>query len=1139
VPKDADGGPIGLDAHELPVKPADKEVTPGGKMLMELAETYAITGDLAKLEEQIAKMKAKGSLHQPYPYIALLALLLKDKQAGKPVNPGAAAPAAAADELPKTPNGISGSAKHLVDNAVKAAKQGDVKTLKEISEYADGYYDYDTPFKEHLADLLAYAEGKQGKPAAAPAAPASPKLTKDEIAKLPDPPQGADLGEIAGAKHYAELGDIEAVKFVLDESHKFDKPKTAKYLEALHAAMLAKQGGAAPAAAAPAAPVTITEADLPPLPTLSLQKNKDKAEFAKKLALAGDLSELMNLQMDKEYTHIGKLSGYIHNLVMALKSKGVVGAPSQPPQINSMADDGPKDGDTKPGADGMLIFKDGRWHKMGDDPKVLKQKAAAVPVPKLEGKNAVKYGKLIKGLKAIAEEAGGKGLALAIKDYAHDSEQVTITAGGMTKVFWKDTVSKGSTNGKKVVDYAMALQASMAGTSGAPAAAQPAATATPKAAASAPAAAPTISAKTEKVGQISAMVADGWEQTGPQKGSNPGGKFKDSKGQEWYCKFPDDPETVHNELLAAKFYEMLGAAVPQLRLVKKDGKLGIASKWVDGIKKGDAAQLAKAPGAHGGFVFDAWLANWDVVGLSNDNLMLDKDGKAVRIDVGGSLIFRAMGGKKGAAFGKEVGELQTLIDGKNAQSTAVFKGISNADLLAGGHQLAKMHPSQISTLVDMFGPGSEAEKAKLAETLIARRADILAKLGLGDPWNAPPVDTTKLEVNAADLPPAIDFNNYPGKNGPLSSKKHINDQNTIDDAALITFAKQGNLKALQEYQYDAYDKETGKYIGKKPIAEHPSKDIKNHWASLCDLLTSIAHPPVEGLDLPPLGGGSIEEVAEQAGYFKPGENIKTISAEKVVGFWMKLGHVGADTVKDLMPQNPRYLKSDFVNNAKKWYQKASETTKALVNSIQDSGHYNRFWNNGDKHISISSNSHSYSGGAQTLANKIYQEAYEFDEGETIGRWMNLSEGMKNQLLKEGPGLVFQNADSMCASIFKDWGDNSHFGSGAFLNIKFAKGAKAMASLGSGRFKGSGQDKDGNYIHAGGGGEMEVTTLMGQRFVVLGIKKGNASSPNGITLDLLALPPHEGYVAELGQMAALGKSFGMGGRMVLFLKRKGI
>jgi hypothetical protein len=1015
--------------------------------------------------------------------------------------PPAAPVPPAMDALSPSKQDVLATAIHNVNSKNIAALEGQAQAMEGLLGFA--------PIHAYVTQAIAHLNAEMGG-AVAPDTSAAPGAIGLDASEIKHASKWADKDVIEHANGLAMAGDLQNLQDLAQHELDHDKVANFNHINDLVSKLTVKQKQAADKAAGTAvAPSEQAGAWYePPAKIAGKIAVQEMMEAAKK----GDLSGLTNL------LHTAWEDGEqaAHSYGTKLKE--------HLEQQKAAAPEGPKDGDTKQGADGMLVFQNGRWHKMGTDPKVLKQKAASVPVPKLSGQHSIKMGKTMKALKALAEAQGAAGLEKIVK--VMPDGKIKILKGEGNPNGWialSPTQKTHGANALAMAAYANALLGAMAGTKGA--SVPPDAPAAPAAAAPEASAAPvqTIApVQTEKVGKVTAMVADKWEQTGLQKGSNPGGRFKDAKGQEWYCKFPSDPDTVKNELLAAKFYQMLGVDVPELRLVKRDGKLGIASKWVDGLTKGDAAALATAEGAHKGFVFDAWLANWDVIGLANDNMLL-KDGKAVRVDVGGSLIYRAQGGKKGDAFGESVTELDTLLDPvKNSNSAAVFGKITPADLNAGGAVLAKMHPNQIDKLCRTFGPGTRVEQEALAAKLVARRAFILKKLGVEDPWDAPAPDITKLQVNPADLPPPIDFNNYPGKGGGLSSKKHINDQNTVDDAALIEFAKQGNLKALQDYHYDAYDKETGAYIGKKPIGEHPSKDIKNHWASMCDLLTAIAHPPVEGLDLPPIGGGSIEEVSEAAGYIKPGENIKTISSDKVIGFWMKLGHVGAEAVADLVPAKSSFLKTDFVAKAKKWYQGVSTATKALVNSIQDSGAANRFWNNGNTQISLSSNGHTYSGGAQTLASTIYNEAFEFDEGETVGRWMNLPDTMKQQLLKEGAGLVFQNADSMCTSIFKNWGDNAKFGSGAFLNIRFAKGAKAMASLGSGRFSSSSTNAEGEYVHTGGG-EMEVTTLMGQRFVVLGVKKGNASSPDGITLDLLALPPHDGYLADMGGMAQMGKS----------------
>lgn len=619
------------------------------------------------------------------------------------------------------------------------------------------------------------------------------------------------------------------------------------------------------------------------------------------------------------------------------------------------------------------------------------------------------------------------------------------------------------------------------------------------------------------VGSLGVTVADGWEQTGPQGGSNEGGRFKDGFGVEWYCKFPQSEDHAKNELLAAKFYEMLGVVVPSLKLIEKDGKIGIASKWVDGIKKASAADLAATPGAHDGFVLDAWLSNWDVVGLSMDNLMVGKDGKAVRVDVGGSLLYRAQGEPKGSAFGAEVTELETLLDpAKNGQSHAVFKSISKEAMQAGAEQLNKLKPSQIRELVEIAGPGDADAKKALADTLIKRRSFILAKFGIKDQWRPKVIDEAALEVNAADLPPPIDFANFNGPGAGLSSSAKVNEQNTKDSAALIAFAAQGNLKALKDYHYDAINKSTGEFVGKKSILEHPSKHVKEQWAGLVELLTSIAYPPVESLDMPALGSASTwGEVSAAASYFPPEDRVETVTAEHRMGFFMKLGAV--DGVQELVKSTSwSWLtpSSKFVIDMKAGFDKISSAVKAYISEVQASGWINHIWSQGKTEVSASGNGGSYSGGVFGLSAKIHGDAQEIPEGTQLWRWMadtTAGGGMSKQLLDAKPGTVIQNTNSMCCSYSESWGDNPKFGGGSahpvLMRIRCPKGAKGTASFASGSF----------------GKEYEITTLPGARFVVVETKKGVPGNPNGVLLDVVMLPPDDGYLSHLASLEALGKS----------------
>lgn len=212
-------------------------------------------------------------------------------------------------------------------------------------------------------------------------------------------------------------------------------------------------------------------------------------------------------------------------------------------------------------------------------------------------------------------------------------------------------------------------------------------------------------------------------QIGGQGGSNPGGLFIDQDtGVQWYVKWPADEAFIQNEALATKLYELAGVDVPDVRLITYNGKPAIASRIIDGLSSTTPATLAKTAGVLDNFAVDAWLGNWDTVGLKFDN-MLVKGGKAYRIDAGGSLLYRAQGGKKGAAFGDIVEELDSLRNPKIApQASKVFGKISPQQLEAGVAKVLAITDDQIRTLVNAYAP--VGERQALIKRLIARRDDL-------------------------------------------------------------------------------------------------------------------------------------------------------------------------------------------------------------------------------------------------------------------------------------------------------------------------------------------------------------------------------------------------------------------------------
>ena len=222
-----------------------------------------------------------------------------------------------------------------------------------------------------------------------------------------------------------------------------------------------------------------------------------------------------------------------------------------------------------------------------------------------------------------------------------------------------------------------------------------------------------------------------WKKVGSQAGSNPGGVFEDENGQKWYVKQSKSDAHARAEVLASQLYNATGVGSPSQKLTTFNGKLGTASPMIDGAKSdlgskyGDKAYMDKI---REGFAVDAWLANWDVVGLGDDNIVTDKDGNPNRIDTGGTMMFRAQGGKKNdqqpGAWGPEVKDWDGLRSKGEAQKA--FKGISDQQMVDSAARVESVSPEEIDAMVDALGwSGPEADELKT--TLKARREDIIKK----------------------------------------------------------------------------------------------------------------------------------------------------------------------------------------------------------------------------------------------------------------------------------------------------------------------------------------------------------------------------------------------------------------------------
>lgn len=238
-----------------------------------------------------------------------------------------------------------------------------------------------------------------------------------------------------------------------------------------------------------------------------------------------------------------------------------------------------------------------------------------------------------------------------------------------------------------------------------------------------------------------------------------------SPGDSFYVKQPKSKMHVANEVLANDLYRLAGVNVPEVTAGKDETV--VASKMIlkdQSIIDATPDQLTEA---REDFAIDAWLGNWDVVGLGYDNIVIS-DGKPARIDAGGALLYRAMGSPKGSLFGDKVNELDSMRDASiNPQSALVFGDASPADLVDGAKRVGAIHPNKIRQMVDDSGLPSS-----LADTLIARRADLLKRLGVKDPHDG--------LAHAADPVPVV----APGGESGAKTYDHFADGTLIAGATI-------------------------------------------------------------------------------------------------------------------------------------------------------------------------------------------------------------------------------------------------------------------------------------------------------------------------------------------------------------------
>lgn len=216
------------------------------------------------------------------------------------------------------------------------------------------------------------------------------------------------------------------------------------------------------------------------------------------------------------------------------------------------------------------------------------------------------------------------------------------------------------------------------------------------------------------------------KKVGEQLGSNPGGQYEDpDTGQRFYVKNTKSPDHARNENLAARLYRLAGVNTLPYRTSTDPST--VVTEMVP-LEKNNLSQLTPAERAMAAqqFAVHAWLANWDAVGATGDNVGV-RSGHPTVLDTGGSLAYRAQGGPKGDLFGNQVTEWDTLRNPAKAPQAAKLYGSMTGTALQNS-ALALNGVSDQAIKDAVFGAGYTGQAGQaLAEKLIARRNDVLKR----------------------------------------------------------------------------------------------------------------------------------------------------------------------------------------------------------------------------------------------------------------------------------------------------------------------------------------------------------------------------------------------------------------------------
>jgi SPP1 gp7 family putative phage head morphogenesis protein len=195
-------------------------------------------------------------------------------------------------------------------------------------------------------------------------------------------------------------------------------------------------------------------------------------------------------------------------------------------------------------------------------------------------------------------------------------------------------------------------------------------------------------------------------------GGSTGAKLmQDATGKKFVVKRGASADHILEEASADALYQALGVRVPAYQVYNTpEGPVKVA-EYIPNAKtlrevldKGTPADVKKVKQQlQKDFAADVLLSNWDVVGMNADNILVDEKGNAWRVDNGGSLRFRAQGGRK-TELTEYPTELWSLRSKENEQAAAVFGSMNYAKIVEQMRDLVARRAELLAAASDDLHP---------------------------------------------------------------------------------------------------------------------------------------------------------------------------------------------------------------------------------------------------------------------------------------------------------------------------------------------------------------------------------------------------------------------------------------------------